>query len=445
MLGRIRKKLSRPSSTGAKPGKSSVVEEEEPHIIGRLSIDSTDQRIISKLAFVDSDQLGPVRSIRHATPAIATKWSERTVFNNVDAGFLALPTEILLFLQPYLAESSQVSLRQSCSGFYNLFSTLPSFCLAGDDKFIFLCMLERDMDQTLLTRLVCGYCRDTHSRSAFAASELSKAPAARDCRQIWVCPHKALGFEKTIRKVKSTQDNFRAETIDPCQRCKELIRNRSVADAPENLRTNMQSNKLGPASLLISKVALLQAPSPAHATRAMAASMYTETFPAKEVSAALQAINFRICPHIHLGDPFILSKFCRACLRTTVLPPGSRGLPCISENKCRDFGETNRSAGKCRGSCYASGCKTKFMFQARESYAPDASGQRQVWLIIALYRWLGPLEDGKMDATWVSHALNANERTDMRNNWATWLKTPVRKCLPNWSICLLHPDDCNLP
>jgi hypothetical protein len=84
------------------------------------------------------------------------------------------------------------------------------------------------------------------------------------------------------------------------------------------------------------------------------------------------------------------------------------------------------------------------MFQSRESLTPDASGKRQVWLIIAVYRWLGPLLGSGKDSTWLDHSTKAQERMDMRIAWGNWMRTIHRQPMPNWSICLLHPEDCNL-
>jgi hypothetical protein len=83
------------------------------------------------------------------------------------------------------------------------------------------------------------------------------------------------------------------------------------------------------------------------------------------------------------------------------------------------------------------------MFQARESLSPDASGRRQVWLIIVVYRWLGPLLASGSDPTWYSHAVDDDERKEMRNKWSAW-DTFGGICMPNWDICLLHPEDSNL-
>ena len=157
----------------------------------------------------------------------------------------------------------------------------------------------------------------------------------------------------------------------------------------------------------------------------------------------MQAIDFRLCPHLKLGDPSILSKFCRACINTQRLPPGIKGPVCISDWS-REAGEAKLS-GKCKGSCYTRGCKTKFMFQARESLTADASGRRQVWLIIVIYRWLGPLVSTGRDSTWMDHAVVHQERMEMRKKWDIWNKAcKTQPCMPNWSICLLHPEDCNL-
>ena len=443
MLVRVRRKLSR--STKSEAFVTKFKPDDPQQNSSRVSLTPSDAEIISKLSF-GPDRPIIERSPRNQTPSVATKWSERTVFNNVDSGFLALPTEILLFLQSYLTDSSEVSLRQTCSRFFNLYS-LPSFYLSGDAKFDFLCMIERDQDdKRLLSRLVCGHCRDLHPRSAFPSSEVDRrAPLDRDCRQIWLCPHRSLGYERTLNKVKAGVDSpFRAENIQPCNKCRETIRNRAVADRPERTGAEIDIENAKAESMLITKIALLQAPSPSHATRGMASGMYTETFPAKGVSDALQALNFPICPHIRLGDPFILSKFCRACIRTTVLAPGSRGPPCISENKEKDIFGLYRGE-KCKGSCYIRSCKTRFMFQARESLTADASGKRQVWLIIVVYRWLGPLLTQGKDSTWLDHSVNTRERAEMRTSWDKWTRTyRGRQCMPNWSICLLHPDDCNL-
>ena len=48
------------------------------------------------------------------------------------------------------------------------------------------------------------------------------------------------------------------------------------------------------------------------------------------------------------------------------------------------------------------------MFQARESLAPDASGRRQVWLLLVLYRWLGGLEPPPEDGA-AEFALKTSE------------------------------------
>jgi hypothetical protein len=454
MLDRVRRKLSRSIKSetftavldpdhGQRLSKRATLEAEQATgNISKLSLTPSDKELVTKLAFT-LDQPIIERSPRYQTPSLTTKWSERTVFNNTDTGILSLPTEVLLYLQQYLSLCSEVSLRQSCSRFFHLYSS-PSFYLAGDDKFDFICMIERDQDPTLLVRLVCGQCRDLHPKSMFPAAEIRRAPLDRDCRQVWLCPHRSLGYEKCIRKIKAGSDSsFRSENLEPCNKCRETIRNRAVADRPERSGTTIDLQNPKAESMLISKIALLQAPSPAHATRGSASGLYTETFPAKDVSDALQALNFPICPHIRLGDPFILSKFCRACISTAVLKPGQPGPNCISEVKDRDIFGRSRY-GKCKGACYNRGCKTKFMFQSRESLTPDASGKRQVWLIIVTYRWLGPLLSKGKDSTWLDHSIKAQERTDMRIAWDNWMRTTRRQPMPNWSICLLHPEDCNL-
>ena len=82
------------------------------------------------------------------------------------------------------------------------------------------------------------------------------------------------------------------------------------------------------------------------------------------------------------------------------------------------------------------------------------------------YRWLGSLvvrpatsdddvideveehgfaiAKGPGDKSWREHTVNAAEMVEMRANWRTWVKAYGRKCMPDWSICLLHPEDCNL-
>lgn len=346
-------------------------------------------------------------------------------------------------LQPYLRPSSEVALRHTCSRFFHLFS-LPSFYLSGPEKFEFCCMTERDQDPRELERLVCGRCRDIHSKSAFAAADISVPPLERDCRQVWLCAHRYLGYRKTVKLLKAGVDApFRAENIDPCSRCRETIRNRSLSERPEKGTREIDLEHPGSESLLISKVALMQRPSPSHNTRAMAAGMYVETFPVKEVSDALEAIDFRLCPHLCLGDPSILSKFCRACLNTQKMPPGSKGPPCISEGR-REMGDFD-AYGKCKGGCFVRGCRTKFMFQTRESLAPDASGKRKVWLLIVVYRWLGPLLSKTRDPSWLTHTVDTYERYQMRLAWDQWDKSNRgRQFIPNWSLCLLHPDDCKL-
>jgi hypothetical protein len=443
---RMRRKLSRSKSA---PG---PIEEEDDDDQGALKLWPTtalpltlsDEQLVSKLAFTPETAIIE-RAPRHYAPSDATRSSERTVFNNVESGFLSLPTEMLLFLQQYLTQSSEVALRHSCSRFFHLYTT-PSFVLTGQELFEFLCMTERDQDPTQLDRLVCGKCHLLHTRSTFPASEVKQESKSRDCRQVWLCPHRHLGYQKTIRSLKAgVESPFRVETLEPCSRCRNSIRSRSVAARPDKgtSMTDLENPKAE--SLLISKIGILQAPSPLYNNRTTGGSgMYKEVFQAKDVSSALQAIDFRLCPHLKLGDPYILSKFCRACINTQRLPPGVKGPPCINEAK-RDYGEKQAGA-KCKGTCYTRGCKTQFMFQARESLSPDASGRRQVWLIIVVYRWLGPLLSAGRDPAWTNHAIDHQERRDMREKWAEWerVNRTGRQCTPNWDICLLHPEDSNL-
>ena len=458
MLDKVRRRLSRssksesfvptldPDQHGHRPSisRTTTISPGQPnHNLSRLSLSPSDRELIKKLTF-DPDQPLVERARRNRTPSLNTiRWSERTVFNNTTSGILSLPAEVLLYMQQYLSLCSEVSLRQSCFRFFDLYSS-PSFYLSGDDQFDFICMIERDQDPTLLRRLVCGRCRELHPKIAFPSSDVRRAPLDRDCRQVWLCPHTSLGYEKTIRKIKAgVESPFRAENIDPCNKCRERVRNRAVADRPEKGTAAIDLENPRAESLLITKMALLQAPSPSHNTRGTASGLYTETFRAKDVSDALQALNFPICPHIRLGDPFTLTKFCRACTSTTVLPPGTKGPVCISQRDKDVFGRAR--GGKCKGQCYTPGCRTRFMFQARESLAPDASGKRQVWLIFVVYRWLGPLLQSGKDSTWLDHAVNTHERIDMRNAWEQWSRlNRDRPCMPNWSICLLHPEDCNL-
>ncbi|EXJ84674.1 hypothetical protein A1O3_05344 [Capronia epimyces CBS 606.96] len=443
---RVRRRFSRAKSAA---GLEDDGQEDDQYAIQRwpskaCSLTPSDEELVSKLAFTP-DTVIIERAPRPQAPSIGTHRSERTVFNNVESGFLALPTELLMFLQPYLTPSSEVALRHSCSRFFHLYST-PSFVLAGKELFDFLCMTERDQDPTSLDRLVCGKCQELHTRTTFPASEIRQEATARDCRQVWLCAHRTLGYEKTIRGIKAgVESPFRVETLEPCPRCRDSIRNRSVADRPEKGTSAMDLEDPKAESLLISKIALLQAPSPLYNTRTSGGSgMYKEVFQVKDVAAALQTIDFRLCPHLKLGDPYILSKFCRACTNTQRLPPRVRGPPCINENK-REFGDS-REGTKCKGRCYTRGCKTQFMFQTRESFSPDASGRRQVWLIIVVYRWLGPLLSAGRDITWSNHSVDHRERKEMRLKWAEWERASRagRPCMPNWGICLLHPEDSTL-
>lgn len=445
MIGKFKRRLSRTKSvTEVEPD---LDHRERPVLASRhLTLTPSDENLVSKLSFAPETQFEPRRPGHHSRAVENATVSERTVFNNVDSGILSLPTECLLHLQQYLALSSEVSLRQSCSRFYHLYRT-QSFLLLGPELFEFLCMVERDQDPTQLDRLVCGHCKELHPRKTFPKSQLRIPPLERDCRQIWLCAHKHLSYAQCLKSIKTGPEApFRTESeaLLPCTRCREGIRNRSVADRPEKGTSNMALDSPKAASLLVSKIGLLQSPSPLYNVRSMGASgKYTEVFDVKKVSDALQAVNFPLCPHLRLGDPYILSKFCRSCINTQKLPPGVKGPPCISDTD-KKAGK-DKIIGRCKGTCYTRGCKTQFMFQSRESLTPDASGRRQIWLIVVIYRWLGPLLNAGRDQTWLDHAAQYKERLEMQENWTQWDKsTRGQACIPNWSICTLHPDDSNL-
>jgi hypothetical protein len=442
MLDRFKRRISRTKSV---PQPEEPKENEFVTRARTLTLTPSDEHLVSKLSFSPDTRLDN-RAPALKAPSVTTRASERTVSNNVDSGFLSLPTEILVFLQPYLTESSEVALRHSCSRFFHLYST-PSFYLKGNDLFEFLCMTERDQDPTQLEKLVCGVCQRLHPRISFPSAEVRQPPLQRDCRQIWLCAHKFLGYQRSAKTIKAGVDApFRSENIEPCSRCRETIRNRSVADRPEKGTSFIDIENPKSESLLISKIGLMQAPAPTYNMRGASGSsgFFREVFQARDVSAALQAIDFRLCSHLKLGDPFILSKFCRSCINTQKLPPGVKGPTCISEPDKKDFGKA-KTIGRCKGSCYIRGCKTQFMFQARESLAPDSSGRRQIWLIIVVYRWLGPLLSIGRDSTWVDHSSVFKERLEMKHKWTTWEREKRgQQCMPNWSIALLHPDDSNL-
>ena len=445
MLERFKRRLSRTKSVPQTTGDRNPHHHETSNLRARtLSLSPSDEQLVSKLSFAPDTQLverAPVLK----TPSVATRASERTVVNNVESGFLALPTEILMFLQPYLTPSSEVALRHSCSRFFHLYRT-PSFYLLGPDLFEFLCMTERDQDPNRLEKLVCGVCQGLHPRPTFPSAEVKQPPLERDCRQIWLCAHKFLGYQRSIKAIKADVNTpFRSENLEPCSRCRDIIRNRSVADRPERgtLPPEVESEKAE--SLLISKIGLMQAPAPIYNARGASGSsgMYREVFQAKDVSMALQSIDFRLCSHLKLGDPYILSKFCRSCINTQKLPPGVKAPVCISESDKKDFGQT-KTIGRCKGTCYTRDCKTQFMFQTRESLTPDASGRRQIWLIVVVYRWLGPLLTAGRDKNWREHSSDHKERFEMKRKWMEWRENGGKQCMPNWSISLLHPDDSNL-
>lgn len=447
MLSRFRRKLSRTKS---------IVDQKDLECKGArdspfqhsLSLSRSDEELISRIKTIEhaGDAHGldvPDKALTHEHLLPITNNSERTVYNSTDVGMLSAPTEVLLNLQQHLTPSSEVALRHTCSRFYQLFS-LPSFYLSGEEKFEWLCMNERDQNPRRLKKLVCGHCRDLHIKSSFPKAEIVRPPGERDCRQVWLCAHSSIGYKKAIQTIKAGVDApFRSEYLEPCSRCRDCIRNRSIADRTDKGTAEHNLDSIHAQSLLISKIAIMQAPVPVYSGRTSSGSAtYKDVFPVKDVAAALQAIDFPLCSHLRLGDPYILSRFCRSCLNTQKLPEGVRGPPCISQGK-REWGE-ERYFGKCRQTCYTRGCKTKFMFQARESLAPDSSGQRQIWLIIAIYRWLGPLQSSGSDMTWRSHTSTNAVRMEMRLKWDKLEKSQRRRIMPNWSICSYNPEDCNL-
>lgn len=147
VLERMRRKLSR-SKSAAIPAQQADDETQnnvdETEIVPqawttkKLSLTPSDEQLVSRLAFTEDTEFIE-RPPKYQTPSVATAYSERTIFNNVERGLLSLPTELLIFLQPYLSLSSEVALRHSCSRFLHLYST-QSFLLTGQELFDFLCV-----------------------------------------------------------------------------------------------------------------------------------------------------------------------------------------------------------------------------------------------------------------------------------------------------------------
>lgn len=465
MLDRFRRRLS--SISKGRDGKKALLNDKHVDLFS-ISLSSSSRPTTSHVTVNSEDEVNAENAPDTTKIQVSTISQMIRRPDNSASRLFSLPAELLIQLQQYLTEGSEVSLRQSCSRFFHMYSC-PSFYLAGDDRFSFLCQLERDNPNPSRgrTTLVCGHCRDLHAKSAFPSSELRKLPQERDCRQVWLCPHRAMGYEKASHRIRAHETLLRVENLDPCIKCKSLIRHRSVANQPGKppyrraSDTDCLDSSIAGKTLLISKIGILQKPSPSDA-RGPASSLNTEIFPTKEVAAALSGLDFCLCSHMRLGDPYILSKFCRSCLSVRLPRQGEKGPPCIS------FNNSGERTGKCRGICYDKGCNTGFMFQSRESLLPDVSGRRQIWLILGIYRWLGPLLcephsidfDGygctehaeatlsmpKRDShgLWVRHTVDAAEMVEMRFNWKIWLKEYGRKCMPDWSICQLHPEDWNL-
>lgn len=468
MLDRFKRRFF---STSKKQETLDLVVKDEQWYLSKLSLASSSQPTTVHRSADEEEHDGDGEPTAPDTsePLVSTMSQLTPRPDNSTSWLFTLPTELLFQLQFYLSPCTEVSLRQSCSRFFHIY-TCPSFYLSGDCRFTFLCNLERDDPNPprKRSRLVCGHCRDLHARSAFSTIDLRKAPQKRDCRQVWLCPHRALGLENAVYRIRAVETLFRVENLDPCVKCKPLIRNRSVADRPGKSsctpasEVNLSDSSIAGETLLISKIAILQKPSPPGA-RGSGSSPNVEIFPTKELAAALSGLDYRICPHIRLGDPYILSKFCRSCLDVRMLRLGEKGPPCIS------FNNGGKRAGRCRGSCYVKGCKTSFMFQTRESLLPDVSGRRQTWLLLGIYRWLGSLlplvvetpkvdSDTKTEAAerglavskaqesrlWTDHTVDAAEMVEMRVKWKIWFRDHGRKCMPDWSICQFHPEDCNL-
>lgn len=380
---------------------------------------------------------------------------------------LSLPTELLQLLPPYLPPSALVALRQTCSRLHTILGLLPhssSSSLSRTSTFTFLLMLDRDnltsYAPSTPPRLLCGQCQRFHPRSAFPAAHASLHPLHRSCRQLWLCPHKSYTHPRAAKFLRPPQDSntlFITKNIDPCPRCRDSIRHR-VASDPTN-------------TILTTKIALLQRPTPLP-KRGQA----PDVFPVKDVSAALQTLSFRLCPHIRISDHQLLSRFCRVCLSTRSVKANGR---CIQDCNSERLSGTGYGGGKCKGQCFKRGCNTGWMFQTRESLKPDASGRRQVWLVLAVWRAVGNLKipedddagtadeivwdpeemgDGKKDTlpepimspgvgerdpAWLDHTVDAPERASMRKHWEQWNRGAGGggKCLPDWSALLLLSDD----
>src|ERR1700744_3500716 len=100
MLDRVRRKLSRSSKSETfpatlDPGHSQRLSrtttpetEQATGNVSRLSLTPSDKELVTKLAF-NPEQPTIEHSSRYQTPSLTTKWSERTVFNNTDAGILS--------------------------------------------------------------------------------------------------------------------------------------------------------------------------------------------------------------------------------------------------------------------------------------------------------------------------------------------------------------------
>lgn len=140
ILERMRRKLSRSKSVSL-PSEGGNDDGDQDILVGTgLALSPSDEQLVAKLAFTEETNFIP-RTPTLPTPSVATGYSERTVFNNVDSGILSLPTELLMSLLPCLSLSAEVALRQTCSRFLHLYST-QSFLLTGQDLFEFLCVSQ---------------------------------------------------------------------------------------------------------------------------------------------------------------------------------------------------------------------------------------------------------------------------------------------------------------
>ncbi|PGH08562.1 hypothetical protein GX51_01081 [Blastomyces parvus] len=331
-----------------------------------------------KYSSFNGDKYCPKMYQHHITPG--------EVDNSKNSILHRLPPEIVSLVIGHLKPFEVECLRYVCRLFYHNYPSLRAPTMQG--KFELACLLEQEPWSKKLACKVCPSRR--HHKSMFFPIDWDRNPHNRKCNiyrggLLQFCPYSSVNFDDMVQLVrnKSRPVHFPKCSHDAFD----------LALALQGRTCRFEDEAWTIVRWRTYKVL---------ANTALVAIYHTATIPSiTDAGKAFKALDIPLCPHVHLGDPWVIEKY-RPDLVALHMLRETNNWDCHCLH-CRGF--------MCRF------CDSKFKFRVHCGKEPVASA----CIGVSIMRNLGKLKNPN-DPYWLSQ-LSVPNLPDFRTAWSDRIAT----------------------